>query len=135
VTENDAEKLVFQKAIDASGLTRGQTLTFENEPFDPPAAGTPWVRISVRHLDGGQATLGPNKKYNRYGIVQVNAFAREGTGTGLATRLARQIADLYEGVDLGGVFCDNSRLFPGSDDGTGWWMVVAQVHFQYHHQK
>ncbi len=79
-TITDAREAIYQHW--AAGFIYGPDnaqlcpYCFENEQFDPPAGR--WARLSVRHFDRNQETLGApgNRKFERRGAVLIQLFDR-----------------------------------------------------------
>ena len=71
-TRNQAREAMYQAFVAA--WSDRTPFCLDNEPFDPPAA--PWVRVSVRHHDRAQATLGQpgSRKFESHGMLFIQYF-------------------------------------------------------------
>ena len=67
-----------------------------------PPEDEPWIRVSVRHAFGGQASLANHRsrrRWGREGTLWVQLFTPAGTGLLEAYRHAKIIMDALEGAD------------------------------------
>lgn len=105
----------------------------DNEAYDP-SAGTPYVRLAVRHIGRSQRTLGKagNRKYGSLGAAFVQVFVPVNTGTKAADDLAKAAQDIFEGVTLAAVevsFLDVTVRETGPSG--KWFGVTVQADFDY----
>lgn len=104
---------------------------------------TPWARLSVRHADGQQDSLGGVgvRKFLRTGTVFVNVYTRTqnanaGGGSAQAIGIARTVANFFEGKTLqpstvwfAGVIV--RELGPSGK----WYQVSVEATFNYQETK
>ena len=117
-------------------------VALENQPFDTDI-DEPWVRLSVRHFDAEQETMGAagNRQFLRSGSVIVQVFVPYGLGVTRAQQIAQQVRDLYEGEALPVIGADTERLrfFAGSTieigQSDGFYQVNVELPFDYNEQK
>lgn len=132
-TLNEAREAMYQALYSAwSGTT---PIQFDNEDYDPPRGGE-WARLTVRHQDSGQDTLGAkgNRKYERSGIAWTQVFVPKNTGTARADVLATLARETFEGERLAGTtvyFTDVIVREVGATD-DGWYQVNVEANFTYH---
>ncbi len=123
---------VTNTTLDTTPVT-GQ-VTLENEQWKPPT-DTPWVRVSVRHFDGGQDSLGGVgfRKFSRVGSLFVQIFIPQDTGgTAPADTIAQEARTLLEGKALTGTTIKllTSQIRElGQIDGD--FVVVVETGFEY----
>ena len=131
-TLNQARERIYQTFVTAWGTT--SALSFEGEAFTPPV-GAPWVRVSVRHSDAVQDSLGGIglRKFERIGRVFVQCFVPLDTGLAAVDNLATLARNVFEGKTLSpeaihffGVVVREI----GPDD--GWLQVNVEAAFIYH---
>lgn len=109
-------------------------VTLENEQFEPPS-DLEWVRVSVRHFDGGQESLGDVglRKFSRVGALFVQIFIPQDTGgTAPADTIAHEARALLEGKKLTGTTVNllTSQIREiGQVDGN--YMMVVETGFEY----
>lgn len=132
---SQARETVYQHWVDnvPSGL---DAWTFENEEgFREPDQDTAWARVSVRHLDGGQETLGGtgNRKFRRNAAVAVQVFTPRGGGLGAGDDLAAEILTLFEAKSISGLDFVNgtiSEIPPGDDEKTFQHNIVVRFDYE-----
>lgn len=100
-TLNEAREAIYQAFVDGWGATTAYT--FDNEKFTPPDQ-TPWVRLTVRHQDAGQETLGGtgNRKFYRKGSVFIQVFVPTDDGTANADTYLALARSIFEGTRIAG---------------------------------
>lgn len=106
-------------------------VTFPNETFDPPE-DLPWVRVSVKNIDGGQETLGKsgNRKYKRDALIFVQVFTSLNSGTEGNDILCEAAKTIFEGVSFNSVTANNSVIKEiGPSD--GHYQQNVQTEFFY----
>ncbi len=139
MTRNEFRDAVYKAFI--AGWTNGILYTFENENFEPPEPptpgsfknGTPWVRLSVRHNNIQQKTLGPigSRKFEHEARVILQIFTVPNTGMKLSDQMAQLFLEIFDD-DLG-----STTVFGGPsayrERGTaeGWQMSEAWVDYTY----
>lgn len=130
---NDARKAVYNEFITQWGATSVYTL--ENEPWDEPN-NTPWVRLIVKELTGGQETLGraTNRQYERVGAIMAQVFVPPYTGTKVADTLSKQLANLFEGKVVNDVVCNNAVTQSKGIIGK-WHQTNVDIDIQYFETK
>lgn len=111
---------------------------------DPPSANTDWVRVSIQHEDGGQASLsGPVNgvtRWGRTGFIFVQCFARQaptdaapGDAIGIDKALiyACAVRDAFQGraTDSGVWFRNCNAREVGPDK--SWFQANASITFDY----
>jgi len=107
--------------------------TFDNEDYTPPDA-SPWVRLSVRHQSSRQDTLGKtgNRKFERDGTVLIQVFGLAGKGTEETGDLAKQAADIFEGVTLAGTTVRFNAVDIRETGASGkWYGMLVDAPFTY----
>lgn len=110
--------------------------TFENENYLPNRSDDAWVRLTVRHEDGGQETLGPvgSRKFSRVGRVLVQVFANPDEGLGRTDGLLQALREAFEGVTLVGTtvrFAGVTVREVGQPDDEHWFMSIMDAPFEY----
>lgn len=106
--------------------------TFDNERFDSEKQTDPWVRLSVRHVGGGQDTLGPpgGRKYRRKGQVFLQIFTAVDEGLSVADGHAQFAKPIFEGVSFSGVDFMDFRVREVGPDGK-WFQTLVEWDFDY----
>jgi len=128
-----ARVALLEEYVDNTVLASTQ-VTLENEQYKGPS-DTPWVRVSVRHFDGGQGSLGGvgQRKFDRLGSVFVQIFIpQDSGGTDDAETIAHEARTLLEGKSLLGTTVNtlttNIREVGLLD---GYYVMVAETGFEY----
>lgn len=109
-------------------------LFFDDLPGATPAADKVWARLTIRHNEGGQATLtdqSAKKRYRRTGVVTVQLFTPNGGGLSKADKYVKIILDAFEGkTSSGGVWFRNGRAREVGADGE-FFQTNVLIDFEY----
>lgn len=139
-TVSQAREAIYQAFVDAWDPPGGplkSAYTFDNEQFDPPTSAA-WVRLTVRHNDSDQTTLGRqgNRKFGRPGSVLVQVFLPTDTGRASADSLADDARDIFEGTSLAGttVRFYGATVREAGKDGK-WDLTIVEAPFDYEQTK
>lgn len=99
-TLNQARERIYQTFSTDWGAT--SPLAFDNEKFVPPNPVGDHVRVTVRHNDSQQESLGDvgSRKFLRFGSVFVQCFTALDIGTTAADALAVVAKNIFEGKTL-----------------------------------
>lgn len=103
-----------------------------NEP--PPTEGA-WMRWTMQHNDGSQASLAcehGHRRWRRNGLIIVQCFGPlDKGGQTLAQRMAESVRDAYQGTATpGGVWFRNATTSEVGVD-RAWYQVNAIIQFTY----
>jgi len=76
-------------------------IRWDNVKWTEPVADPSWVALTVITDEAAQISLGDNPLYRFPGMVIVQVFVKEGTGTGVANQLADQVVEAFRLRTLG----------------------------------
>lgn len=115
----------FQAQWDVSDAV----ISWDNVPFDTPS-NAPWVRLFLLPSFAPNVSLGPNPLYRHMGIISIQCFTPENTGSGVAFDLAQKAMIIFRGQSFSGIVCRKVEmtrvgLFEG------WYQTTVHVHFYY----
>lgn len=132
-TVNEATEAIFQRWIDQWASTT--SYAFEGESFDPPATD-PWARVSVRHVESEQETLGPagGRRFLRPGSAMVKLYGRNDRGRRELDLLGQQARAVFEGMSFSGVSFQAGTVREGTPEGE-LLLRVVEVPFFYEETK
>jgi hypothetical protein len=108
------------------------SLVWDDVDAKPPSDG-PWARVTIRHMTGDQATLGPpgQRKYERGGLLTVQAFAIPGGGLSSGPDIVKIMEDaLRSGSTPSGVWFRKVRVNEMGRDGR-WFATNVVAEFVY----
>lgn len=92
----------------------GFPAVFTDVPGEVPTTQTTWARATLRHADGGQASLtGPINgcvRWNNEGTIWIQVFAPVGDGSSAAYDAAHVVAVAYQGARDQEVWFRNVRI-------------------------
>lgn len=134
-TVDEAREAMQEHFVAGWGATT--PFVFENENYSEATAGTkPWVRFSVRNLDGYQYSLGGigNRLYERVARVYVQVMSPVGKGMQAGADLAQQARALFEGVRVGELVGYGGVVRETKPDGK-WYVTLVEVAFRYYETK
>jgi hypothetical protein len=99
MTLTEAREAIYQRWSD----NWGGDLYFDGEPMEEPQEA--WARLSVRHIDSNQDTLGApgNRQYRRQCSIIVQVFSPVEEGRGPLDALADTARAIWEGVSFSGI--------------------------------
>ena len=112
-------------------------LVFENEDWPTPDTPAPWVLVELfgdffdQQSIGGGPALADNL-WREGGVLLMHVMTPNGTGTREARVLAKQLADLFRGQDIGGVEFKGASIGAGekgTEDGN-YFRMTASVTWQ-----
>lgn len=136
--------MTYEEAVDEIQLMllmawtpTGHKLFFESVRDQRETDNTAWAVSVIRHGTARQATLGGegNRLFERIGIVIVQVFTPVGKGLQESYRLARVVAEAFEGRSSpGGVWFRNVGINELGKDGMFQQLNVT-AEFQYHETK
>lgn len=134
-TSVEAVTAISNRLVETPGLSAARR-TLENVTYTPPQNES-WTRLAIRHVGGGQETLGEvgNRRHEDEGILLFQVFGRPGYGVKDAYTLADTLRDRFESESFGGVDTFGGRLRDVGDDGTGWHLLVLEIPFRYDRTK
>lgn len=133
----------FETAVDeifdlfaAAWNTTGYPVDYENLRNDgttvkvPPSTRTPWARVNLRHVTGGNAAIG-NKLFDRGGVLTVQIFIVVGVSLTPAYQLAKTVANAFQGQSTpSAVWFRNVRINEIGNDGS-WYQTNVLADFEY----
>lgn len=128
------ETIAQQFFIGWSALHPTIPFRLDNEEFDPPADGSPWLGVSIQPQAATQDSLGPigSRKFLRIGTIFVQVFATRDGGTREASQLAGDVVSVIEGLQLAG---GDLRLYTSSTQSIGpserWFMFTVSTRFDF----
>lgn len=101
----------------------------------PPPATQPYARVTIRHLDGAQTTMGEvgNRRFSKFGNIFVQVFTPLSLKTGLTLleNLATIALGAFEGkVTPSGVWFRNA-VIRESEPYQGWNQATVVANFLY----
>lgn len=107
---------------------------YENQRFTPPAQSA-WVALTILNGEARRASIGTTTPLQRYpGIIQIDVYVPENTGTATARGHADTIASVFRDVTFtagttGKVVCGTPYATPlGVAD--GWYRIAVTVPFR-----
>jgi hypothetical protein len=104
--------------------------TYDNQgEADFITRGSPWVRVTVLPGTRTQVAMGSVRRWRSLGIVTVQIFTPAGSGTGLATRLADTVRDIFEGSTISGIIFRATSLTRVEVDAS-WMQHNADTPYQ-----
>lgn len=137
-TLSEVQAAIYQRFV--SEWADRTPYCFDNEVMDNVQADVPadfaWVRLSIRHLDAGQRTLGQpgNRKFGREAAAFLQIFIPPDTGVAQAAILLQAGQNLFEGRTLPGTSVMFKDVVPREmgveRDGRSWGSTIT-AHFTY----
>lgn len=138
----EATEAIYAAAKAGVALMSGTPTLFLEAERGKPAAGTAWIRVTVRDLPTLPLTLAPpGERYaQRSGLLIAQCFAPIGTTDGVSAAMAMALAfrALFEGQDIIGAGSSPTSInFREADvrrvgiDKGGWFQVNAECPFTF----
>ncbi len=136
MTQNEAREIIYQAFVDNWDPTAPKVpFTFANEKFDSSRLPE-WVKVLVRHGQGGQWTLGQtgDRVYRRRGAVIVEVYTAVDRGLLRLDELTVAARDIFEGKNHSQVMFTDGQVFERAPDGQ-WARGDVSVFFTYDETK
>lgn len=109
-------------------------IIWDSDTQDPPDGTVKWARVSVRHTDSEQATLGSyngQRRWRNMGLLFVQLFCPLGDGLSEEDRLAIELVNALRGTTTAsGVQLRNVRAQEAGPDGV-WHQTNVVAEFEY----
>lgn len=130
-TLNAAKEAIYLRFNTLYTGVAGNRITFDNEEFEEPTTGE-WVRLTIRSLPGQQNTLGKigNRRFRRRAAVFVQVYTDTNTGVKQSDTLAKEAADVFEGVSFSGLDFGVASVLETGPSGR-WYQSVVEAQFEY----
>lgn len=111
------------------GLT---PVAYDDVPFEKPDE-EPWVRFTIRHNEGYQASIGNpgSNRHRREGVIFAQVFTPEGNASKNAREFADTIMSMFIGVNHEGIHFHNVVPREIGNDGLGWYQINVSISFWY----
>lgn len=107
------------------------SLAWDDLDYKPPEG--PWARVTVRHMTGEQATLGPpgQRRYSRDGLLTVQTYSVPGGGLSSGPDIVKIVEDALRSASTpSGVWFRKVRVNEMGRDGR-WYAVNVVAEFVY----
>lgn len=130
-TPNEAKEAVYLRFTGSfTGVTLDR-IALDNEEFEEPTSGA-WVRLVVRSGVREQNTLGKagNRKFRTASTVFVQVYTETDTGVQSGDALAKEAADLFEGVSFSGLDFQAAQIRETGPTGK-WYQHLVEAEFDY----
>lgn len=88
-----------------------------------------WVRHSIIGADARQVEV-TNERTRIFGLIVVNVFAKEDTGSAKAREIADQIFNIYDGALFDGIQCQATRLNQ-TPPFNGWFQMTLTTEYYW----
>ena len=109
-------------------------IKYENVPFDPPK-GSPYIALTILSGNGINASIGTDRPLLRHaGIIQLDIFVPEDTGTEVARTHADSLDTLFKNVQFSagssGLITTRVPFYTTLGIEQGWYRAVLSVAYQ-----
>ena len=128
---SQAKEAIYLRFVDNfTGVIIGR-IVFDNEDFKEPSTSD-WVRLTVRSTARTQDTLGKtgNRRFRSRASVFVQVYTEANTGVKQSDTLAKEAADIFEGVSFSGLDFQSAVVRETGPDGK-WYQSVVEIQFDY----
>lgn len=105
---------------------------YENQKFDIPA-GTPWVKITILNGAGRQASINSSPLQRYVGVIQIDVFVKQDSGTATARTHADTIEAIFRNAQFsagssGTITCRTPSITPVPDQDE-WYQLSVSVSY------
>ncbi len=119
---------IEQRMVD--NWAENATVEYENLPFDKPS-NVEWVRLTVTTGQGEtQGIAGSTVTVRDTGMVSLQVFAPEGTGTKTSKALVDAFIAIFEHARFNGITTYTASVSSVGNDGYGWHQTNVTVPFR-----
>lgn len=107
-------------------------VAYPDVDFKPPN-DLPWVRLTIQHFDGFQASTGSpgSNRFRRKGILTLQIFTPQGKAALKADELADTAVNIFRGVENNGIHYYDVQMKEIGNDGAGWYQINVLAYFKY----
>ncbi|TGE04629.1 phage tail terminator-like protein [Hymenobacter fodinae] len=108
-------------------------VAYDDVEFTTPN-DVPWVRLTVQHSMGYQASVGSpgSNQFRREGLVTVQILTPFGNGKIKSMQLADQVTAIFQRLGrVEGISFRDVRLNEVGNASTGWYHVNVKAEFEY----
>ena len=134
LTFNEAADDIFQLIKAAWDIT-GLELSWPNVKPAKPTNNDSHAKVFIRHVTGGQRTIGSSNLFERVGLVTIQVFIPVGKGLQEGYTLAKVLVDAFEGKSTSnGVWFKNTVPEEANNIGQ-FFQINVVTEFWYHEQK
>lgn len=112
----------------------GQTIViYDDVDKAIPDNGETYVRFTVKHFDGYQASIGNpgGNRFRRVGLVNAQIFAKQGGAKLTAMQKADAFVAIYRNLVLNGITFYDVQAREIGNDGAGYFQINALAYFRY----
>ena len=105
-------------------------VAYENVPFSPP--DTPWIRLTVLVGTGetsGHAGDGTTVEVRDTGVISIQVFVPEGSGTALSKQYVDSLIAIYEHTRFDGILAYTASPVPVGVN-NGWHQTNITIPFR-----
>lgn len=110
------------------------TIIWDNKDGDKPGAQNSWMRVTLRHREGAQSSLGAEDRRRRFrndGMLIVQVFCPTGPGLSESDRLSMKLLEQFRSRrTASGVLLRKAKASEIGPDG-GWHQTNVSVEFEY----
>jgi hypothetical protein len=133
-TENEARDAIYDRWRDQWGSTTPYALG--DEAYKPSETVPAWARVTVRHEDRRQTSLGGvgNRRFRTDGRIFVQVFVNRDRGDKTLDAFLTQAREVFEAQILGGVWVTSARARELGVDGK-WQQGQVEAAFNYEEVK
>lgn len=92
-----------------------------------------FARLNIQHFLGFQASIGApsGNMFRRAGVITVQIFVPEGTGSVEAREKAEFAQSAYIGQDTGEILYYDTTIVEVGNDGFGFYQINVKANFEY----
>jgi hypothetical protein len=127
----EAKEAIYTRFL--ASFTGTSNIVFDNEDpsFDLDVVPD-WCRLSIRHVDRNQETLGKvgNRRFRVKAIAFVQVYTKSNTGVQQSGVLVTEARDVFEGSSFSGLDFNNAKTPEGGPEGK-WYTAVVEANFDY----
>lgn len=129
-TQNEAVDLMQSRFI--TQWADETPVAYDNDEFDTPSADVEWARFNIQFNVGFQESFGNtgNRKFRRAGLIFIQVFTPENTGSFRGTELARRALNIFDGERLGDIWFVNG-VIRSAGNINGWFQTNVSIEFRY----
>jgi len=98
-------------------------IAYVNVPFAPDNAA-PWVRLNILNGESGPRNVNDGKRH--LGVIVLQIFVPQNTGTATARTYADSLATIFEDAQFSGILCGVASIETIGNTGT-WYQINVTV--------
>ena len=121
----ESERLAIESRFHNNWSTAIKVV-YDNMKYTP-VADTPYVRLSLENIESRQTSLGNSRLWRNNGLIFIDIFVPEHTGTKILRGYIDTAAAIFRGVTFSGIVCRAPYQPSPGQVLNGWYQMSIAI--------